>query len=308
MKVSFFCLLLISSTHSQILDEEQFQRQIEASAVVPCVLKLLSIYFKSERALKGSLAIVNLAPDPSLIAREVLYILNENPKHDLGVMVKDATKFHYSPAHVTEKAQNYFIMVDSANQLPQTIAQLFRLPTWNSLANVVLLFTTLMNETLLELETQDVLEQLFKKSMYNVNVMSQRMDSFVLQSFTYFPYDQGNCATSVSNVRMIHECINDKENVEESDDIEMKAYNQYRFPKIPPRLHGCPLNVSVALQTPYVVAAKGQIDSGIEIQMLNMIGQKLYLKPTYRIIDESLLNSLTTNNGTHGIYSDVLQG
>lgn len=311
MKVFWHCLLcilLIFETHSQILDEEQFQLQDEASIVVPCVLKLLSIYFKSERALKGSLAIVNLAPDPSLIARKVLYILNENPKHDLGVMVKDATKFHHSPAHVTEKAQNYFIMVDTSDQLPQTITQLFRLPTWNSLANVVLLFTSLMNETMLEVETQNVLEQLFKKSMYNVNVMSQRTDTFVLQSYTYFPYDDGNCANNVKNVRKIHECINQKEIDEQPDDIVVKPYNQYRFPKVPRRLHGCQLNVSVVLQSPYVVEARGKIESGIEIQMLNMIGQKLNLKPTYRIIDEDLSNSLTTNNSTHGIYSDVLQG
>lgn len=304
----FLCFSIISGTFSQILDENLLQRQDEASIVVPCVLKLLSIYFKSERALKGSLAIVNLTPDPSLIALEVLYILNENPKHDLGVMVKDATKYHFSPAHVTEKAQNYFIMVDKADQLPQTIKQLFRLPTWNSLANVVLLFTSLMNETVLEIETQDVLEQLFKKSMYNVNVMSQRIDTFVLQSYTYFPYDQGNCATSVQNVRMLHECTNQKESKEQPDNILVKAYNQYRFPKVPNRLHGCRLNVSVAVQTPYVVEAGGIIESGIEIQMLKMIGQKLDLTPTYRIIDEDLLNSLTTNNRTHGIYSDVLQG
>lgn len=304
----FFFLSIVSGTFCQILDEEQFQRQDEASILVPCVLRLLSIYFKAERALKGSLAIVNLSPDPSLIARKVLYILNENPKHDLGVMVKDATKYHFSPAHVTEKAQNYFIMVDTADQLPQTIKQLFRLPTWNSLANVVLLFTSLMNETMLEAQTQDVLEQLFKKSMYNVNVMSQKIDTFMLQSYTYFPYDEGNCATSVKNVRILHECVNEKESSEDPDNIKVKEYNKFRFPKIPNRLHGCRLNVSVAVQTPYVVKSNDKIESGIEIQMLNMIGQKLDLKPMYRIIDEQLLNSLTTNNRTHGLYSDVLQG
>uniref|UniRef100_A0A336M3L9 CSON011600 protein n=1 Tax=Culicoides sonorensis TaxID=179676 RepID=A0A336M3L9_CULSO len=310
MKVLRWLLTLTFSVHvkSQILDKDQFQRQDEASIIVPCVLKLLSVYFKSERALKGSLAIVNLAPDPGLIALKVLYILNENPNHDLGVMVKDATKFHFSPAHVTEKAQNYFIMVDTADQLPQTIKQLFKLPTWNSLANVVILFTSIMNETILQEQTQDVLEQLFKRSMYNVNVMSQRADTVVIQTYTYFPYDSGNCATSVKNIRKIHECTNLKSDVNEEDNIVLKAFNVFRFPKIPNRLHGCPLNVSVAVQTPYVVGFEGNIESGIEIQMLKMIGQKLDLKPSYRIIDEETLNSLTTNNRTHGIYSDVLQG
>lgn len=299
--INFFVL------DAQIWNETQYKRQEEASIIVPCVLELIQRYFKSERALKGSLAIVNLTPDPSMIALNVLYILNENPKHDLGVMVKDATKYHYSPVHVTEKAQNYFIIIEKANQLPNTILQLNRLPTWNPLANVVIFFTSDMNETLIVSETMDVLEQFFQKSVYNVNVISQRINSTILQTFTYFPYEGNNCATSVKNIKQIHECINAKDQSDEIDNVKVTSFNQHLFPKIPRQLHGCKLNISAAIQAPYVASRNGIISKGLEVEMLKMVGLKLNLNPSYRLIDNEIVNSITTANQTHGIYSDVLQ-
>lgn len=108
------------------------------SNIAPCVLKLCEKYFKSEKsALKGSLVIINLIPNPTLFQRLILQSLNEDERHELGVMIKDARKRHHNASHVTEKAKNYFMLLSNSSELSTTIKQLKHLPTWNPLAQVL---------------------------------------------------------------------------------------------------------------------------------------------------------------------------
>jgi hypothetical protein len=102
-------------------------------------LKLCEKYFKSERALKGSLVIINLIPSPSIFQRKILQSFNEDKRHELGVMIKDARKKHLSAVHVTEKAKNYFMLLSNSSELESTLKLLMGLPTWNPLAQVYLL-------------------------------------------------------------------------------------------------------------------------------------------------------------------------
>lgn len=294
--------------NNKLHDTAHYKRHEEADFVVPCVLKLLEMYFKSERVLKGALSIVGMTHDPTLIERSTLRILNEGKRHNLAVMVKDCARFHTSEIHVTDKASNYFLLLSKSGDLPATMTMLKGLPTWNPLANVAVLFTNIFNDTHLERETDVVLKGLFAYSMYNVNVMSQRKGTYVIQCYTYFPYEGNNCATSVKNVKMINECYNEKEDQKDEENLRVTYFHQEQFPKIPRRLHGCNLNVSVSVSAPYVVRVRNKIEKGLEVLMLKQIANEMDLTLKYKVIDQEIVNSFITANATRGLYSNILQG
>jgi hypothetical protein len=103
-------------------------------------LELCAKYFKPERALKGSLVIINLVSQPSVVQARILWSLNEDKDHVLAVMVKDSKKPHRS-SRVQEKAQNYFMLLQHFNDFDATLKQVKNLPTWNPLAQIVVQFT-----------------------------------------------------------------------------------------------------------------------------------------------------------------------
>lgn len=289
-----------------ILDLESFEQREESEFVMPCILQLAEKYFRSERVMRGALAIVGLTADPSPIEIAVVRTMFEDERHKLTVMVKDGYKFHYSPAHVTEKASNYFFLVTKYEDLLPNIKQFLHLPTFNPLANVVVLFTNAASEVYIERESMKIFQELFRYSMYNVNVLSQR--NRTVQSFTYFPYESDNCATSVKNVKKIDECVNEKIDVEDDDLIKMESFHVDLFPKIPRRFHNCKWNVSVYPNAPYTVEENGVVTKGLEILMLKQIAQRLSLKLSYATLDAEVVNSFVTPNATHGVYSNILQG
>lgn len=301
-------LLLINQIFGQILDAPHMHRHYEADYVVPCVLRLLGKYFKAEHQTSGPLAIVSLTADPTLIERTVLVVFNESPKHEFALMTKYATRYHMPELHVTGQAQNYFILVAKATQLTETIKQLSSLPTWNPLANFVILFTKVLNETYLASETFKMMDELFTYSAYNVYVLSQRQGTYMIQSHTYFPYEDDNCATSVKNIKMVDECFNEKESQYDPDNASIVEHHQELYPKIPKKLHKCYLNASVFIQAPYVLATEDVIDRGIEILMLKQIANELDMIPIYKVLDKEVVNSLTTDDNLTGIYADILQG
>jgi hypothetical protein len=101
---------------------------------------LCAKYFKPERALKGSLVIINLVTQPSVVQARILWSLNEDKDHVLAVMVKNSKKPHRS-SRVQEKAQNYFMLLQHFNDFDATLKQVKNLPTWNPLAQIVVQFT-----------------------------------------------------------------------------------------------------------------------------------------------------------------------
>lgn len=128
--------------------------------MAPCVLELCAKYFKSERALKGSLVIINLVPKPSIVQARILSSLNEDKDHVLAVMVKDSKKPHRS-SRVQEKAQNYFMLLQHFDDFGATLNQVKSLPTWNPLAQIVVQFTVpFENETLKILWLKNLFDKL----------------------------------------------------------------------------------------------------------------------------------------------------
>lgn len=230
------------SANITLYGEEEIYKDL-TYLTAPCILKLSEKYFKSLIRSQGSLVIVNIKPDASPFQRNILNALNENEKHDLAIMVKDSKKKHWNASHVTEKAKNYFMLLNDKSELAANIKQLHALPTWNPLAQVVIFFLRIMDTAELEEQTIAVINELFNSSVLNVNVMSQRINSSLVQSYTWFPYEKSHCATKFTKLHLIDECEYVATPEKESGKNFNLASYKRDWQKIPDSFHGCPLKV-----------------------------------------------------------------
>ncbi|GAB0100425.1 ionotropic receptor 87a [Sergentomyia squamirostris] len=294
-----------------------------ALEIAPCILKLCEKYFHSKKKTQGSLAIVNLTPDASSFQKHVLSSLNENERHELAVMVKDARKKHWNASHVTEKAKNYFMILKDSSELGRTIKQLHALPTWNPLAQVVVYITEEMITTELETQTRNILDELLKCGVYNVNIMSKRYNTSVIQVNTWFPYEGVNCGDKIIDLRLIEECeyfpdesfdqANDSEETDNSpmnrkSGFLMKSFHS-DWRKIPDTYNGCPLRVSSGHWLPYTVYSrdKGFI-KGTEVFMVETMSERMNMKPMYTLMNLTKMNYFGSKNNAIDFYSDILEG
>lgn len=87
-----------------------------------CIVQFCLRYFHSERAVIGSLVIVNLQNGTEFHS-ELIIALNENTNYEMSLMTKDGTKKHGSPAHVVDKAKNYFVMLNKTSEIHDAIRQ-----------------------------------------------------------------------------------------------------------------------------------------------------------------------------------------
>lgn len=87
-----------------------------------CVIKFCEKYFRSEKAVIGSLVIVNVQ-NTTEFHSELIIMLNEHANYELGVMTKDATKPHVPPLHVVDKAKNYFVVFNRTDEVRDAINQ-----------------------------------------------------------------------------------------------------------------------------------------------------------------------------------------
>ncbi|XP_035780489.1 uncharacterized protein LOC118460354 [Anopheles albimanus] len=286
-------------------------------AVVPCVKRLCEKYFRSERAMKGSLAIINIKPDASAFQLSILRSFNEDPRHEMGVMVKDARKKHWNASHVTEKAKNYLMLIGDSSELAAPIHQLRRLPTWNPLAQVVVVFTSEMTPLVFEIEVRNVLQELFDNSVLNVNVMVQRYNTSVLETWTWFPYESGGCADNIAQVRLVDECeyvdVAKDDGPVDVPDVrwrprfrEVHHFSDYG-PKIPKYYNYCPLKITTSIWEPFVVGNESHIEKGLEVLMLDTITARMRLVPVYGVLEAARATARITADNQTGLYADVIQ-
>lgn len=236
-------LILVNCVGSEVtlFGEEEIYTD-STFLTTPCILKLSEEYFVSKVKTQGSLVIGNFKTDASFFLRNILNALNENDRHDLALMVKDARFKHWNASHVTEKAQNYLMMLNDRSELEANIKQLHALPTWNPLAQVVIFFLRVMEPEELEEQTISVIKELFLSHVLNVNVMSQRINTSLIQSYTWFPYENHHCAENFTRLHLIDEC-----EYVVSDNKTGPYFNKQGFKKtwqkIPDDFHTCPLRV-----------------------------------------------------------------
>jgi hypothetical protein len=135
--------------------------------------------------------------------------------------------------------------------LDVTLKQWKGLPTWNPLAQTVIVFMTpIENLAQKEKQVQEVFAKLFEQGIINANVIYQMQDNDKrIVSESWFPYFGSSCAKSVENIFEIDECVVTErfdEAVNETIRFDnLTEINQDLFPKIPSTFHGCPIHVSV---------------------------------------------------------------
>lgn len=120
----FICALLIGGLKGdgngiEYLELPEAQHNISS---ILCIIKFCEKYFRSERAVIGSLVIVN-TQNMTEFHSELIIMLNEHANYDLGVMTKDASKPHGNPLHVTDKAKNYFVVFARTSEITDAINQ-----------------------------------------------------------------------------------------------------------------------------------------------------------------------------------------
>lgn len=177
-----------------------------------------------------------------------------------------------------------------------------RLPTWNPLAAVVALFINTYEDEELLARIQSILQLFLNRHMINVNVISYRYNSNIVQAHTFYPYDGKNCAKEVTELHLIEECEYSDENPF-SPKITIK--NKLR-PKIPNNLHGCEMRISSSKIEPFVFYDKdsNSFDMGLEVLMIRTIAEALKMTPVFMQVNATRENRAVSNET--GIYAALL--
>lgn len=176
-----------------------------------------------------------------------------------------------------------------------------RLPTWNPLAQVVALFiNTYEDEELLSL-MRSILQLFLNRHMINVNVISYRINTNIVQAHTFYPYDEDNCAKNVEHLHLIEECEYDDERPFHP---KLQLINQLRS-KIPNNLHGCQMHIASSIIEPFVIFNEDTNSfDGMEVLMIRTIAESLKMRSIFQYINETRENREVSNET--GIYSTLL--
>lgn len=118
----FTLLAIINSINGDGMEPLELPEAQHNISSILCIIKFCEKYFRSEKAVIGSLVIVNVQ-NTTEFHSELIIMLNEHANYDIGVMTKDATKKHGNPLHVVDKAKNYFVVFNRTSEVNDAINQ-----------------------------------------------------------------------------------------------------------------------------------------------------------------------------------------
>lgn len=158
------------------------------------------------------------------------------------------------------------------------------------------------DDEIFEQKQKEVLDECLKYQMLNVKLLIYERIESVMEVIGWFPYDNGNCANEVRDLVRIGRCEYT------ANSYEYTEHAVAEKPTIPLHLHGCPLNISISIQEPYVIRddPKNYSFSGIEIDLVRNIAKFMGMMPRYILIKEVRSNRVV--NEISGIYSTLMQG
>lgn len=266
-----------NSLLSSVVDNNNLQ-------FIPCIFDLSEKYFRSKLNIKGSLIVINFTPNDSEFLKIILKRFNEDKNHQYSIMAKYALLPHKNASHVTDKAKNYFFIIENSNEIPAIIIQLRRLPTWNPFAKVLVLLISSMplDKTTLHKEIFEIFGILLKRTMLNSNVMYITSKN-AIEVVTWFPYENKNCAKEIKNIEIIDQCeiIYSKDN--SSSTVKYRTYMD-NIVKIPQDLNNCPLVIATSDWPPFTVynETEQRFVKGVEIEMLKTVAEQMGLIPIFQ--------------------------
>lgn len=149
---------------------------------------------------------------------------------------------------------------------------------------------------------ESILQTFLSRHMINVNVISYRKNSNIVQAHTFYPYDGENCATNVVELHLIEEC---KYSDEIPFDPTITVIHKLKS-KIPNNLHGCQMHIASSVIEPFVFydQSSDSFNMGLEFLMIQTITNALKMTPVFTRINETRENRVVSNET--GIYSNLL--
>lgn len=298
----------------------------EDSKKVPCTLSMLKKYVDSGMHQQGELVVIHIPDELNLIGKKILTEFNEEKDHKNTLIVFNLHGFEVPDERTSgTKAKSYIIVLKAANELSVIIKKIKSHVSWNPTASFIVLFTEHMNEFRLMVQTKSVLQELFEHSVVDVNVISDRDRTSIIQSQTWYPYEGTNCGENVISVRTVNECeffgqqsenetevdFNEDTDEEQTGEDELFLL-QYDFsnlgPKLPFNLHGCPIRVAALALEPFVIQKDAKNTIGFEVIMTKVISEQMNLVPIFKIMDSNIANKFITANNITGLYADIVNG
>lgn len=152
------------------------------------------------------------------------------------------------------------------------------------------------------LKMKDISQEFLTRHLINVNLISYRDDSNIVQAHTFYPYDGSNCATNITELHRIEECVYDDE---APFDPKITLIKKLK-PKIPNNLHGCEMHITSSVIEPFVFfdKDKNSFNMGTEVLMIQTIANALRMEPVFNRVNDTRENRAVSNQT--GIYSTLL--
>lgn len=328
MKISILALLItfcvIFPTKGDryvILDDLEDGITDSSVLITPCLIKILKKYIQEndEEVVKGSTAIISQMIHSAFQQRFLLKGIHET--EELTILMKQPYLYHYSAKKMIEKSKIYIIFLSNSNEILDHLKLMKRLPTYNTFAKIIVCFPNQMSQSDFERERKKSIEILFGNDFFDIFAIGMKYNTTTLESYTFFPFDNGNCAKKVRNIQLVDKCelvanntVFLKKNFESfisrksnTSIIRLTEYRKF-FPKLPEHITNCVIPVTVSNFEPYVVVNEetNTIDKGVEVMIINSTFQEMEAKVKFRILDPKVRYYRTSLNNETGRFADIL--
>lgn len=284
----------------------------------PCVVGLVNKYLQESYQAYGTTVILSVMSNTTLSQRNYLEALNSF--NELTYMVKRPDTFHYSADKLIEKAQLYLMFLSDADDIPMHLKLIKTLQTYNTYAKIIGFLLVDMTDNQFALQRKKAITILFEMDFFDIFIFGLRPNSSVLQSYTMFPYDNGNCARKVNDIELVHECellVKSEDKpltvlaaLELSQHQSHMRYIEYKkiHPKLPGYIRGCEISVTGTPFEPYVVVSKrtSRIRRGLEVELMNATFHEMGATVKFLTQDPRLRYKKRTLNNETSVYKAIL--
>lgn len=285
----------------------------------PCIVSLVQKYLNTNERFGGSTVVLSIMLKSAFGQRYYLEALNDYD--GLTYMLKRPERYHYATEKMIEKAQMYLIFLADAEEITIHLKLLTSLLTYNTYAKIIACFLVEMTREEFLKQQKKAFQILFDNDFFDIFVFGMVPGTSILQSYTMFPYDNGNCAKKVNKIELVDECEFLTENFDEMpqslDEIVELSKNEsnmrfieYKkfYPKIPEHMNGCVIRVTASPFEPYVTLKKytSAIDKGLEVEMLNATFHEMGANVKFLFQDPRLRYLRRTMDNKTSVYKAIM--
>ncbi|KAB0800294.1 hypothetical protein PPYR_06034 [Photinus pyralis] len=172
--------------------------------------------------------------------------------------------------------QNYIVQVRQITELNHSLQKLEKYSSWNPHAKFMVVSVTVFEDNMVA--ASKFVEQLWAHKVANgIILLPSADDTTVFETYSWFPFDDGNCGQNFSKLRIVDRCRFGK----------MTNGNGWFSNKIPHNLNGCPIYIRTVVWPPYVlppdpnVVDEYRFSDGLEILLVNTMAEVAHFRVVY---------------------------